>query len=97
MWMGYETILGYPGQGVVPIDVDTMVVGEPIQVPGLQTPKGLGVDLGGNVWVISLNDPAYRVDPDTEQIDSYLGLNGPYTYSDMTGWALQNAACTPEG
>ena len=30
-------------------------------------------------------------------VGTYSGLSSPYTYSDMTGWALQNAACTPEG
>jgi DNA-binding beta-propeller fold protein YncE len=97
MWMGFEEIENVNGEGVVPIDVDSMVVGTPIVIPGLSTPKGVGIDLAGKVWAIALGGPAFRVDPDTEAIDSYGGLNSPYTYSDMTGWALQNAACTPEG
>lgn len=73
------------------------MVGDPIPVPGLTTPKSVGVDLDGNVWVVALSGPACRVDPVAMQIDAYTGLNSPYTYSDRTGWALQNAACTPEG
>ena len=34
-------------------------------------------------------------DPDTMQIDEYNQLNGPYTYSDMTGWGLNNVANPP--
>ena len=42
------------------------------------------------------DNTAYRFDPDTLQVDSYAGLIGPYTYSDMTGWGLLNVA-QPEG
>ena len=40
------------------------------------------------------NNPAPRL---LQIATSYNGLSGPYTYSDMTGWGLQNAACNPEG
>lgn len=30
-------------------------------------------------------------DPQTKAIQTYTGLNDPYSYSDMTGWGLQNA------
>lgn len=40
---------------------------------------------------------AFKIDPDTYLIESYTGLNGPYTYSDMTGGALYNLACDPHG
>ena len=42
---------------------------------------------------------AYKFDPDAPytQIGVYSGLTGPYTYSDMTGWGLQNATCNPAG
>ena len=38
-----------------------------------------------------MGNVAYRVDPDTEDYDTVTGLNYPYTYSDMTGFALANA------
>ena len=40
---------------------------------------------------------AHVVDPDSYEVHFVGGLAGPYTYSDMTGWALQNAACEPAG
>ena len=33
-----------------------------------------------------------RVDTEAETWQSYAGLNGPYTYSDMTGWGLNLAS-----
>ena len=32
---------------------------------------------------------------DDYSIEMYDGLNGPYTYSDMTGGALNNVTCNP--
>jgi hypothetical protein len=59
--------------------------------------KGVSVDMEGFVWAVT-GTTAFKVDPDNLQVvGSYDGLDGPYTYSDMTGWALQNAACKPEG
>jgi hypothetical protein len=50
------------------------------------------------VWSTARYDnTAYRFNPDTLQTDSYAGLIGPYTYSDMTGWGLQSVSCGPEG
>jgi hypothetical protein len=40
---------------------------------------------------------AFRFNPNTMQVDTYDQLVYPYTYSDMTGWAVQNATCGPEG
>ena len=31
------------------------------------------------------------MNPVTQQIDTFVGLVGPYTYSDMTGFALSQA------
>jgi hypothetical protein len=81
-------------RGIVPIDIETLEIGELIPMP-LEA-KGISVDLAGNVWSVS-GGPAYRVDATTGMIDSVSGFMGPYTYSDMTGWALQNAHCNPEG
>jgi hypothetical protein len=41
---------------------------------------------------------AHKIDATTLVDDaSYSGLSGPYTYSDMTGWGLQNNVCNPAG
>ena len=53
---------------------------------------GISIDFQGNVWGPAIyNDEAYRVNPTTGQIDTVTGFNLPYTYSDMTGFALSNA------
>ena len=39
---------------------------------------------------------AFKIDPDTGNFETFTGLNGAYTYSDMTGWAL-NQTTVPVG
>jgi streptogramin lyase len=57
---------------------------------------GISIDFEGNVWAVAYGTNANRVDPDTCQYDTYAGLVGAYTYSDMTGYAVANAG-TPSG
>ena len=60
--------------------------------------KGISIDFQGYVWAVTMNTEAYRVDPDSGEYETYSGLNGPYTYSDMTGFALANSGgWTPAG
>jgi hypothetical protein len=90
MWIG-------TGNGAISIDVDTLEIGKVFVAPGGgSSMKGISIDIDGYVWAV--NQIAYKVDPDTAvEVGSYNGLSSPYTYSDMTGWALQNAACPPAG
>lgn len=82
--------------GVVWIDDDMLTVGDYVSVPG-GTIKGISVDVDGFVWAVT--GSAHKITPDAPYAfdGSYTGLSGPYTYSDMTGWGLQNAACNPAG
>lgn len=80
-----------PQPGVTGIDVDTLAVLQVIPIQASVT-KGVSIDFFGNVWVVSMDTQAYRVDPETLTIDIYAGLNQAYTYSDMTGWGLSNVA-----
>ena len=61
------------------------------------TIKGISVDVDGFVWAVT--GSAHKITPDAPYAfdGSYTGLSGPYTYSDMTGWGLQNAAYNPAG
>jgi len=98
MWMNYwQYNNGYSG-GVIHIDRETMVVSEPFEISPCER-RGMSIDLDGNVWSTSQGcNQAYRYNPDTQVITSYDQLDGPYTYSDMTGWALQNNTCNnPNG
>ena len=93
MWVhdGYSAGVGW-------MDVDTMEIGGMIPYGQVANGicKGISIDLNGNVWSVCSTE-AFRIDPDTQQVDVYSGLNYAYTYSDMTGWALQNASCDPRG
>ncbi|MCP4687719.1 MAG: hypothetical protein GY859_06695, partial [Desulfobacterales bacterium] len=55
-------------------------------------PTGVAVDSAGKIWVTNLSgDSIQRIDPATEQIDfTQLGHDGPYNYSDMTGFISRN-------
>jgi hypothetical protein len=100
MWMNYWSYNGSSANpGLVYIDGDTMQVSEPFGIGcGSSACRGISIDLDGNVWSTSMSqNMAFRFDPDTLQVDTYNQLVGPYTYSDMTGWALQNTSCAPPG
>ena len=82
--------------GIAPIDVETMEVGDPIELPAAA--KGIAVDHAGFIWTVPGQvNQAFRIDPETGDHDVVDGLSQPYTYSDMTGWALHNVACNPAG
>jgi len=92
MWMAH-----YPWsyEGVIAIDRDTMAVLDQIDLPS-SLAKGVSIDFYGNVWVVDQGTSAFRIDPATMTIDTFTGLVGPYTYSDMTGWGLSSVS-NPEG
>jgi len=90
IWMGINT----GGAGVASIDPETLDVLDTYVVGGAQG-KGISVDGGGFVWRAG-NTTATRIDADDGSSQAYVGLDGAYTYSDMTGFGVANAAgCTP--
>lgn len=89
MWIATDS-------GAVSVHVDTLALGPTFTPPSGGLVKGVSVDGDGFVWAV--NGVAWKFDPATgAEVGSYDGLDGPYTYSDMTGYALQNATCPPEG
>jgi hypothetical protein len=83
---------------IYPIDKETMVTGEPFVMGAGNVAKGIAVDRHGFVWTAHFDDVAYRMDPDADTVDTVGGLVYPYTYSDMTGGALQSVTCgSPTG
>jgi hypothetical protein len=82
------------GQGIVGVNRDTLTVAK--TCPNTNGSYGISIDFEGNVWAVAYGQNANRVDPETCQTDTYGGLVGAYTYSDMTGYALANAG-TPSG
>lgn len=94
MWMAH-----YPWdiERVIAIDRDTMAIVDEINLPaGTSLAKGVSIDFYGYVWVVDQGTSAFRIDPVAGTIDTFTGLVGPYTYSDMTGWGLSSVS-NPEG
>ncbi|MBL8948961.1 MAG: hypothetical protein JNK45_37665 [Myxococcales bacterium] len=90
-----ENLLWLANDPLVAVDIDTLAVVQTIDIPNYV--HGVSIDFNGNVWGPAIyNNEAYRVNPVTLQIDTVLGLNYPYTYSDMTGFGLSQTG-TPSG
>jgi DNA-binding beta-propeller fold protein YncE len=82
--------------GVVWVDMETLAVGDSVALPVTNQVKGVSVDIDGYIWAVAQDDThAYKIDPDTYDYEFYDGLDGPYTYSDMTGGAVYNVTCNP--
>ena len=78
--------------GVHRINADTMAVMNNIPLGGGGF-VGMAVDFHGKVWAVSLSgSQAYRIEPTTLAANAFPTGPSPYTYSDMTGFQLQNAA-----
>jgi streptogramin lyase len=72
-----------------------MAVLEQVPLPS-NLAKGVSIDFDGNVWIVDQGTSAFRYDPAAGTFDTFTGLTGPYTYSDMTGWGLSSVS-NPEG
>jgi streptogramin lyase len=99
MWMNYGRKAGQIVHGIAWIDIDSMEILGTFDIGGITNRvNGISLDAQGRVWTIAPSEnTAYRYDPETQQLDSLGGLNYPYTYSDMTGRALQKSSCGPAG
>ena len=84
----------YPWGGTVGawgLDVETMEQVGLIDLTSYTAQsRGLSVDFEGNIWVVEQGARAFRVNPNDQTTEIYDGLDGAYTYSDMTGWGLKN-------
>ena len=78
--------------GVYQVDTKTMQLKKALPMPYTNF-VGVAVDFDGMIWVVSQGSSvAVRIDPDTyEQKPMQVG-DGPYTYSDMTGFQLRNTS-----
>jgi streptogramin lyase len=90
--------LGCSGsQQIAKVDINTLQVSLVDISPG-STPIGVALDSNGYVWAVNNSTSnATKVNPHTgEKFGPYPVGQGPYTYSDMTGYALQNFTA-PQG
>ena len=80
LWIGAAPLVG--------VQTSTGNIVQMIDLP--QHVHGVAVDFDGMIWGVTLGADAYRIDPVTGAFDTFTGLVGAYTYSDMSGFALQN-------
>ncbi len=92
---GPDGRMWYGGRGLEYVDPATLVSTQFVS-GGIGAVKGVAIDSGDFVWVVDYNS-AFKIDATSGAFAAtYDGLTGPYTYSDMTGWAVQNTAgCLP--
>lgn len=90
MWVGING-------GIQAVDVETMALGDTVMLAGetIQS-KGISVDVDGFIWAVPDSQTrSYEVDPVTLDSEQFNGLVSAYTYSDMTGGAINSVACNP--
>ncbi len=82
---------------IAKVDINTLQVTLLDISPGVM-PIGVALDSGGYVWAVNYSTSnATKIDPHTgEKFGPYQVGQSPYTYSDMTGYALQNFTA-PQG
>ncbi|MEX1362820.1 MAG: hypothetical protein AB1Z98_06820 [Nannocystaceae bacterium] len=82
--------------GVGWIDMETMLVGDTVPLPEGGLYRGIAVDFDGYIWAVILGaGTAHKIDPTTYSVETFSGLNNPYTYSDMAGGQLNSVNCNP--
>lgn len=86
----------FPPNGLLRVDTDTATFVEfigPEKLTGVNTPTGASIDVQGKIWLVDQakdGGGAFVYNPTNQEVKWVGGLNGPYTYSDMTGHALKN-------
>jgi sugar lactone lactonase YvrE len=79
------------GFGVHQVDVNTLQIKKDLQI-GFGNFVGMAVDFDGDIWAISQGSArAVKISPANYAWQDVKVGNGPYTYSDMTGFQLRNA------
>ena len=77
--------------GIIAVDTETLAQKQLFPLP--EYVHGISIDYYGYVWGVSIGANAYRVDiMNNGTFDTFSGLVGAYTYSDMTGVALANVS-----
>ncbi|MFI5307666.1 MAG: hypothetical protein ACHQ53_09960 [Polyangiales bacterium] len=100
IWVGGGSDQG--NTGLFGFDAETLKLVDQVNQDAMNRPmnvKGVSIDIDGKVWGVSSpgamrtgnGNSAWRFDPVTREVAAYDGLNGAYSYSDMTGFGLQHA------
>jgi hypothetical protein len=96
IWVGGGVDFGDPGLHAY--DAETLAHVQSFPVGAV---KGVSIDVDGYIWGVGSGgafgtgagsaNTAWRVDPNDGTTETYDGLNGAYSYSDMTGFGLSQA------
>jgi len=79
--------------GVHQLNMESMAVVKSLPLGASKNFVGMAIDFDGMVWAINqAESQAYKIDPATYAVSNIASGKGPYTYSDMTGFQLRNAA-----
>jgi len=80
------------------VDAKTLTVENPSDLGGMLGPVGVALDFDGYLWTVNqCASSASKIDTGTKQvIGTYPVGQSPYTYSDMTGYALKTITA-PQG
>ncbi len=80
------------------VDADTAQTTGYMDLGGGRFPIGMAIDFSGYIWAVNQSaSSASKVDPETNQVVCEVPVGGsPYTYSDMTGYALHTFTA-PQG
>jgi streptogramin lyase len=100
IWVGGGSDQGVTG--LFGFNADTLELVDQVNMDDMGRPmnvKGVSVDVDYKIWGVSspgadmtgAGNLAWRFDPMTREVASYDGLNGAYSYSDMTGFGLTHA------
>ena len=100
VWVGGGSDQGT--NGLFGFDAETLALVDQVSMDQMGRPmtvKGVSIDIDGGVWGVGSvgstrmgnGNTAWRYDPNTKMVTSYDGLNGAYSYSDMTGFGLAHA------
>ncbi|MCO4760295.1 MAG: hypothetical protein KC502_02250 [Myxococcales bacterium] len=89
---GYVYVALDSTSSVAKINATTLVTEAHISLGSSRYPVGIAVDYDGYVWAVNQSKgTASKVDPKTNTVvGEYPVGKGPYTYSDMTGYTLNN-------
>lgn len=85
------------GEGILRFDAEDLSRSTTVSQTAGRSVKGVAVDFHGRIWGINVDhNTAFVVEPgpglyDGQVIHTAAGLDGPYTYSDMTGSQLRFA------
>ena len=100
LWVGGGSDQGQTG--LFAFDTETLTLTDQVNTDdqgNAMNVKGVSIDIDGKVWGVSspgadmsgAGNLAWRFDPVSREVASYDGLDGAYSYSDMTGFGLQQA------